>query len=71
MKATVRHLLGRTIVAVDMRPFPDGQGGTAHSPVLTLDNGRRVFFVTEEIDSGGAYGTCICITEKSHGDPER
>ena len=49
--------------------FPGSNGGTIN--VTTLDHHGKMTFTKEEIDSGGAYGTCICITEKSHGDPER
>lgn len=66
MNATRRHLIGRTIVDVDMRPFrarPDGTGQVCHDPVLKLDNGRRVWFVAEETETG-EYGVGICITNK-------
>lgn len=63
MKATRRALIGRKIVGVDFRPFDDGKGGTAHNPTLMLDNGRRVYFTTEETDMG-EYGTLIGITPK-------
>lgn len=59
------HLVGRTITAVEFRPFnatPDGKGGTAHNPRITLDNGRELFFLTEETEVG-EYGTMICITD--------
>lgn len=61
MQANKKHLIGRTIVDVDFRPFPDGQGRTAHNPILTLDNGRKVWFVTEETDVG-EYGVTVCIS---------
>jgi hypothetical protein len=63
MRATKRHLVGRRIMAVDFRPFDDGRGGTAHNPVLTLDNGRRVTFTTEETEVG-EYGTLISISPR-------
>jgi hypothetical protein len=61
MDATPKHLIGRKIVAVDLQPFDDRCGGTAHDPILTLDNGRKVWFVTEETDTGD-YGVAICIS---------
>lgn len=61
MRATKRALIGHTIVGVDFGPFPDGRGGTAQQPHLTLDNGRQVWFTTEETDTG-EYGTRIIIT---------
>ena len=62
MKANTKHLIGRTITAVDFRPFPNGAGVTAHDPILTLDNGRKLYFITEETETGD-YGVKICITD--------
>lgn len=62
MKATRKHLVGRTIVAVDFGPFDDGRGGTVHAPRITLDNGRVVYFTTEETEVG-EYGTLISVTK--------
>ena len=59
MSVNPRHLIGKKIVAVDMQPFDDGKGGTAHDPVITLDDGSRLCFITEEIDSGDCYGVDI------------
>jgi hypothetical protein len=64
MKARANQLVGRTITQVVFYPFPDGRGGTAHQPVLTLDNGRRVCFHVEETDVG-EYGVLITIWGKS------
>lgn len=52
--ATRRQLIGRTIVNVEMRPFPKGDGrtGVTYDPVLTLDNGRRLYFKVEETENG-------------------
>jgi len=67
-KATKPDLVGRSIVDVDFRAFrarPEQKGDRtmAHAPVLILDNGDRVHFMTEETDVG-EYGTCILITKK-------
>lgn len=62
--ARARQLVGRTIVAVDFRLFraDDHSPPTwAADPVLTLDNGARVQFVTQETEQG-RYGTQICIS---------
>lgn len=59
MKATKRDLIGRTIVDVDFRPARDGRGGFFDDPVLILDNGTRIGFLTQETDVG-EYGTRIC-----------
>lgn len=66
MKANKNHLIGRTITAVDMRPFPDGRGGTAHDPVITLDNGRVLWFVVDETEVG-EYGVCVYISVRAVG----
>ncbi len=63
MKATKRDLIGRRIIGVEWRPFPDGKGRTATNPALILDNGRRVYFTTQETEIG-EYGTEIGITPK-------
>lgn len=69
MKAKTRDLVGRTIKAVDWRPFKSyDPRGTAHNPILTLDNGRRVWFTTEETESG-EYGTSICISPLPESHP--
>ena len=61
MTARARDLIGRTIVAVDFRPFSRGRGRQiAHDPIVTLDNGRHVMFVVEETDTP-AYGVRIVI----------
>src|SRR5262245_11745721 len=65
MKATARDLIGRRITAVNFRPFRAGTAGnprgTAHDPIITLDNGVKLFFIAEETEMG-EYGTCICRT---------
>ncbi len=50
-------VVGRTIVGFDPGPFDDGRGGTAHDPVLMLDNGVRLAFVVMETESD--YGVDI------------
>ena len=59
--ATSRDLVGRKIVAADFRPWRDGRN-TYHNPVFTLDNGKKIWFATEE--TGTEYGTAILITRK-------
>lgn len=74
MDARKRDLVGRKIVAVDFRRFAcdsrsctcsggHGRSSWHSNPVLTLDNGRRVWFVAEETE-GSEYGTAVCITDK-------
>ena len=70
MKATKRDLTGRKIVAVDFRHFR-GEDTTHEemgpirctNPVLTLDNGRRVWFLVQETEIG-EYGVAIHISDK-------
>lgn len=50
-----RALIGRRIVAVHLRPFSDGRGGTAYDPVLVLDDGSRVSFDAQPTEDGD-YG---------------
>lgn len=65
MSASARHLVGRRIVAVDMRSFKSGEGRgkrVCHDPVVTLDDGSVLSFVVEETDSGDCYGVSIVRT---------
>lgn len=50
MRMNKRWLIGRTIVDVELNPFSDGRGSIAHDPVITLDNGAKLAFQTEETD---------------------
>ena len=61
MRATKRALVGRAIIDADFRPFKNGRGGTAHDPVLTLDNGRRLSMTAEETDVG-EYGVSLQLS---------
>jgi hypothetical protein len=63
MKAAKRDLVGRKIVDVEFRRFHDPDHGWCTDPVLILDNGRRVYFVTQETVTGD-YGVFLGITEK-------
>lgn len=58
-----RSLVGRTITAVDYRPFSDGKGGMAHNPVIKLDNGREIYFLVEETEVG-EYGVSIGLAHE-------
>lgn len=65
-----KHLLGKTIAAVNMRPFNaelysalgkdlrEGQGRQAHDPLITFTDGSSIRFVTEETETGN-YGTDV------------
>ena len=60
VKVTKRDLIGRRIVAVAMRRQWDGvRREWYYDPVLTLDNGKRIWFITQETEIG-EYGTKIC-----------
>lgn len=71
MKARKQDLIGRKIVDVDFRPFPhwDYPDKLCHNPVLILDNGRRVWFITQET-GGSEYGTSICINGRDRRLPD-
>ncbi len=64
--ATPRLLVGRTIVAVDLRPYSDGRGGKAYRPVFTLDNGATVTFEVQEVD---VHTTLDGLHEVGSGPP--
>jgi hypothetical protein len=76
MSATKRDLVGRRIIDVDFRPFNRNMPGRknylgkTYDPVLTLDNGRSLFFVVDETDVG-EYGITICITRPSRSWKKR
>ena len=64
MRAQKRHLMGRTIVAVEWNRFATGRGGPPTSdPILRLDNGTALGFVVEETE-GGEYGIRIVLIPK-------
>lgn len=69
-RCAARRLVGRTIVAVDLRPFDAGSDesprGTTFAPVLTLDDGTRVRFVVDETE-GSEYGVTVCVTPLKRG----
>lgn len=58
-----KWIVGRTIVRVDLNAarVPDGAKGTRmlHNPVIHLDNGASIVFMTEEDPEGGDYGVAI------------
>jgi hypothetical protein len=59
-KPSAKKLLtGRTIVEVELQPFKDGKGGTAHNPILTLDNGAEISFIAQPTENG-RLGVGIC-----------
>ena len=49
------QLVGRRIVAVDLRPFNDGRGGTTTAPLLKLDDGTSIWFSVHETETD-SYG---------------
>lgn len=49
--ATKKALVGRTIVDFDLGVFPDGRGGDAYCPRLTLDDGSVLTFTVRETES--------------------
>jgi len=47
----------------DYRPFDDGRGYTVTDPVIRLEDGRRLYFLVEETETG-QYGVKLCLTDK-------
>ena len=71
LAAKRRDLVGRTITAVEGEAhWDDTRKRWIHQPTLTLDDGRAVWFVTEESDIG-EYGTEICISPKPKPPPHK
>jgi hypothetical protein len=60
MKAKKNDLVGRKIKAIEWNKFDDGRGKQVTDPVLILDNGVRVAFVTIETEVG-EYGIQIVV----------
>lgn len=54
--ATSRLTVGQKIVAFELNPFPDGRGGTAYNPVITLGNGAQIKFEVTETEDAVEYG---------------
>lgn len=72
-----RWVVGKRVVAVDMRPFGDGKGGTTYDPVLRFEGGSSLAFVVAETE-GSEYGVDpVCVPAprrrggKRHGDGQR
>lgn len=66
MKGMVRknQIIGKKIVGFEPGSFKDGMGGTAHDPLILLEDGRSLYFVTEETETG-EYGVFIGIRSES------
>lgn len=68
-EGATRYLVGRTIVAVDLRPFESGRHRRLHvttDPVFTLDDGSRLrFFVCET--EGTEYGVELIRDSRKDG----
>jgi len=59
-----RYLVGRKIVAVEMKPFDTGHVGMgamaiSNDPVLVLDDGSRISFRVDETESGSECGISV------------
>lgn len=67
VRARASHLVGRKITAVDFRPFKTDNAGspreTTTDPRIELDNGRALYFIVEETETG-VYGVRIHITDR-------
>lgn len=56
-----RWIVGKTIAAVDMRPF-ETESRKAHDPIITFTDGSQIQFLTEE--TGYDYGTDIVYRKR-------
>jgi hypothetical protein len=57
---SARQLVGRRIVGFQANAYRNGEFGIIHHPVIFLDDGTKLFFITEEDGRNGAdYGTTI------------
>tara|TARA_Y100000310_G_scaffold341880_1_gene442695 strand:+ start:64 stop:249 length:186 start_codon:yes stop_codon:yes gene_type:complete len=45
-------LIGKKIVGFKTRAYPDGFGGEAHDPLIYLDDGSVLTFITENTAEG-------------------
>lgn len=59
-----RWIVGKTVEQVDMNPFDDGKGGTAHDPRIWFTDGTGVAVSTEETEVG-EYGTALIYLHKN------
>jgi hypothetical protein len=59
-----RWIVGKTVARVDLNPFDDGKGATAHAPVIYFTDGSSISFSTEETDMEG-YGISINYLERT------
>jgi hypothetical protein len=59
-----RRVIGRRIVDVELRAFPNGKGGQTFNPQIILDNGRALRFIVEETEVG-EYGVRPVLTSKT------
>ncbi len=70
MIATKRRIVGRRIVDVQLHRFSRGgkrRPRWTYLPVFVLDNGARISFVVDEIESASGYG----ITPSYHPVSDR
>ena len=56
---SAKEIVGKTITAFDPGAWLDGDGTMKHSPRITLSDGSVLYFRTEELEDGSAYGTFI------------
>lgn len=62
-----KRLRGRRIVKVLLRPFNDELRGTVTDPLIVLDDGTTLSFLTQETDVG-EYGVKLIISDKQTSD---
>lgn len=59
----MNRIVGRTITRLQLEPFPDGRGGTAYTPSITLDDGSFLTFSVQETESMYGIGVWLHTTE--------
>ena len=66
-RGALRYLVGRKIVKVKMNGFKTGRfdGDTSTDPLIVLDDGSRLMFITAETETGD-YGVDI-LRSKQRG----
>lgn len=57
-----RRIVGQKITGLNLNSFSDGRGGRTTNPVITLSNGVKLYFQTQETE-GSDYGTEIIVNE--------
>ncbi len=66
-KQLIKAVTGRTIVKVELNAWEDAAGEHC-DPVLTLDDGSSLRFITTETDDGSSYGIDMLLRRKKSAE---